>query len=160
MISPPGWSEWSLLTQDGCVDVVLSSMCRTLSHKFTVFSPSCNVLLSIVRSHLGFHDSGTHKHETIWVFYNIKQLYFLYALPQTALFSPLIFTLLSSCDKSFPTRFKRKRLIPVSVTLNDCILCFTATWCSGERSEGTRQQHQTDTPRASGSHGASNGTVP
>lgn len=38
-----------------------------------------------------------------------------------------------------------------------CVCLFTATWCSGERTERTRQQYQTDSQRTGGSHGASNG---
>lgn len=42
--------------------------------------------------------------------------------------------------------------------LSSLFVCLsTATWCSGECIERTRQQYKTDSQRAGGSYGASNG---
>lgn len=41
-----------------------------------------------------------------------------------------------------------------------CVCLCTATRCSGERTERTCQQYQTNSQRTCGSHGASNGNYP
>lgn len=45
----------------------------------------------------------------------------------------------------------------VSSALCVCVCLFTATGCSGKCTERTCQQHQTDSQRTGGPHGASNG---